>query len=141
MGRIAIRARMTYAEYIVSGLWAERRAARLEKDGGRCQGCGSSENLHVHHKTYERLGSELPDDIVTVCEVCHGFIHAEQRRTRKPLAEVTDAALALIRVSGKTEPTTWVSPAHKPPQKLHDWQRYALEGRWDEAAMARRMRP
>lgn len=27
--------------------------------------------LHVHHRTYERLGEELPEDLVVLCEVCH----------------------------------------------------------------------
>jgi hypothetical protein len=29
----------------------------------------------VHHCTYERLGEELPQDVVTVCDSCHVKIH------------------------------------------------------------------
>lgn len=132
MSRVAIPLRMTYAAYIGSDLWRERRALRLEKDGHRCQGCGSTEDLHVHHKTYERLGCELPDDTVTVCEDCHGFIHREHKRTRRrPLAEVTDAVLAQIKVSGKTQPAGWVDRPHIPRHmrvKRSDWRQDARNG-------------
>jgi len=100
MARIAVPLRMTYAEYIASSAWGARREQRLEKDARRCQGCGSEDGLHVHHRTYARLGNELPEDIITVCEICHGFIHREQERTGRPLDVVTDAVLALIRASG-----------------------------------------
>jgi hypothetical protein len=31
--------------------------------------------LHVHHYTYERLGCERDEDLVTLCETCHSELH------------------------------------------------------------------
>jgi hypothetical protein len=148
VGRIAIPLRLTYAQYIASDAWRERRAQQIEKDSRRCQGCGSTDDLHVHHRTYDRLGAEAPGDIVTVCEVCHGFIHQEQERTGHPLAEVTDAVLAQISVSGKTAPATWAAPPHTPRhlREASDWRQDARNGgtwargipRRDDALAARR---
>lgn len=44
------------------------------RDGG-CRGCGTVDNLHVHHLTYERLGRELLTDLVTLCAGCHRKQH------------------------------------------------------------------
>ena len=43
--------------------------------GSKCHCCGYREKLNVHHITYERLGEELPCDVVTVCDRCHVEIH------------------------------------------------------------------
>jgi phage terminase large subunit GpA-like protein len=105
---------MTYAEYISSDAWRIRRGQRLKKDRQRCQGCGSGDSLHVHHRCYDRLGNELPEDIITVCEICHGFIHQEQERTGRALDVVTDAVLALVRASGPSRATVRDEAAHTP---------------------------
>lgn len=148
MTRIAVPLRMTYVEYITSSAWDLRRRQRLEKDEHCCQGCGSEIGLHVHHRTYERLGNELPDDIITVCEICHGFIHREQERTGGMLATVTDAALALIRASGPASGPVRDEVPHTPrhAREPSGWRRDVRGGgTWaqgvperDEAAAARR---
>jgi hypothetical protein len=148
VSRVAIPLRMTYAAYISSEVWRERRVIQLENDGHRCQGCGGADDLHVHHVTYDRLGNEAPGDLVTVCEVCHGFIHREQQRSLGSLAQVTDAVLGQIRVSGKTAPSSWTVPAHTPRHMRgpSDWRQDARGGgTWarsvphrDEALAARR---
>ena len=144
MTRIAVPLRMTYAEYISSEAWRTRRRVRLKADDHRCQGCGSEDGLHVHHRTYERLGNELPDDIITVCETCHAFVHGEQARTGQPLAAVTDEVLALIRASGKSRRRPRVQPPHQ-PRHVRDWRQDSRgPGTWargvperDEVAAAR----
>ena len=47
----------------------------LERDGWRCQKCGSLENLQIHHKTKRRqLGSDFPGNLaeshLSLPEVC-----------------------------------------------------------------------
>jgi hypothetical protein len=128
--RVAAPLRMTYAEYISSDRWRDRRAERLEKDARRCQGCGSEDGLHVHHRTYERLGCELPGDIITVCETCHVFIHQEQARTGKPLDAVTDTALALIRASGPHQDAAREEIPHTPrhAREPSEWRRDSRGG-------------
>src|SRR5260370_13848674 len=95
MTRIAVPLRKTYAEYVTSEVWRTRRNQCLERDSYHCQGCGSEDDLHAHHRTYDRLGNELPDDIITICRTCHSFIHGEHSRTGQPLDVVTDAVLVL----------------------------------------------
>lgn len=53
--------------------WGALSARIRERDGGRCQICGTSHGcLQVHHLTYDRCpGHELDDDLVLLCANCH----------------------------------------------------------------------
>lgn len=65
-----------YFDYMHSNSWLTRRRKRIEMDGYRCKICGSATNLNVHHITYENLGCEPMDDLVTVCKQCHANLHS-----------------------------------------------------------------
>ena len=44
----------------------------LERDGWRCQECGSIKDLQVHHmKPRGQLGGDVMDNLITVCANCH----------------------------------------------------------------------
>lgn len=58
-----------------------RRAARL-RDGNRCVRCGSSERLSVHHAVD---GSNLLEDLVTLCSRCHRGEHAQKSPASKAI--------------------------------------------------------
>jgi len=60
-----------YMSYLRSPEWAERRRAAIARAGGRCQRCPITFGLEVHHLNYDRLGNELPDDLLVVCSDCH----------------------------------------------------------------------
>ena len=62
-------------EYLQSEAWKKIRALRLKIDGYRCAKCGTAKNLAVHHVTYERLGHEDIDDLLTLCSDCHMTLH------------------------------------------------------------------
>jgi 5-methylcytosine-specific restriction endonuclease McrA len=48
----------------------------LERDGWRCQVCGSMQNLQVHHfKFRSHSGSDVEQNLITLCEECHTRIH------------------------------------------------------------------
>ena len=64
-----------YRRYLRSPRWKEVRANAIKWANGECQFCGSCENLHVHHKRYERFGNELPDDLLVLCKPCHMRYH------------------------------------------------------------------
>ena len=52
----------------------------LQRDAWRCQVCGSSENLEVHHKEFRsQLGQDSEENLITLCVRCHGGIHASRR--------------------------------------------------------------
>jgi len=48
----------------------------LERDGWRCQVCGSSTNLQVHHLVFRsRLGADASENLITLCAACHRREH------------------------------------------------------------------
>lgn len=62
---------------MIAALRSVRRWA-LERAEKRCQVCNTDERtLHVHHRTYERVGAELPTDLIVLCDACHGVFHRE----------------------------------------------------------------
>ena len=52
----------------------------LERDGWRCQHCGSSKDLHVHHvKARSKLGHDESRNLITLCNFCHRQQHVSFR--------------------------------------------------------------
>jgi 5-methylcytosine-specific restriction endonuclease McrA len=50
----------------------------LERDGWRCQKCGSLENLQVHHKIKRsQQGNDSLQNLVTLCAYCHMHEHEQ----------------------------------------------------------------
>jgi 5-methylcytosine-specific restriction endonuclease McrA len=50
----------------------------LERDGWRCQKCGSPENLQIHHQIKRsQQGSDLLSNLVTLCAYCHMAEHGQ----------------------------------------------------------------
>lgn len=78
---LAIKARqselhnMAYELYLQTREWKAKRNRKLIQAGNRCQLCGSSHRLEVHHLTYERRGYELLEDLVVLCRDCHQKHH------------------------------------------------------------------
>lgn len=64
-----------YNGYLASPEWHARRLAVLKRDHNCCRGCNADAS-QVHHLTYERVGRELLDDLVAVCDECHEKLHA-----------------------------------------------------------------
>ena len=70
-----------YLTYLDSAEWRARRCEIIEARGAECESCGADdEMLELHHLTYERLGNELDEDLVLLCERCHR--RADRRRVR-----------------------------------------------------------
>lgn len=67
--------RSRYQDYLRSSHWRALRLKVLERDGHRCKGCRRKDRLEVHHLTYERLGRELSEDLITLCQRCHATEH------------------------------------------------------------------
>ena len=48
----------------------------LERDGWRCQVCGSMQNLQVHHlKFRSQSGGDVEQNLITLCVACHEQVH------------------------------------------------------------------
>jgi 5-methylcytosine-specific restriction endonuclease McrA len=65
---------MDYTEYLQSAQWRAIADAVLKLANGRCQRCGDPAR-EVHHKAYERLFSELLEDLEALCIHCHKLDH------------------------------------------------------------------
>lgn len=73
--------RMRYGDYLRTPHWEDVRFQAIRHANWLCEQCGRSGTgvtLHVHHKTYERLGHEKPEDLMVLCDSCHREIHAEK---------------------------------------------------------------
>jgi hypothetical protein len=67
---------MDYETYLKTPEWKYKRNQALENAYKICQKCGvSGVDLHVHHKTYERRGEELSEDLIVLCKDCHAKEH------------------------------------------------------------------
>ena len=72
-----------YAKYIASPEW-KSKSKEIKKDfGDRCRLCNRKGILHTHHRTYERLGIEHPEDLIPLCEKCHDSFHATHTYDKK----------------------------------------------------------
>ena len=65
-----------YKEYLNSPQWQRFRRQIFEQRGRRCERClKPAMVLHLHHKTYQRFGKELPEDVEILCAPCHEKEH------------------------------------------------------------------
>lgn len=70
----------TYTEYLQGKHWKGLRKTLCLKPESKCGGCSSKHHLQIHHISYDRLGKELPDDLVVLCDDCHKRVHDELDR-------------------------------------------------------------
>jgi len=48
----------------------------LQRDGWRCQQCGSRTNLQVHHMKFRsHVGTDSEENLITLCCECHERLH------------------------------------------------------------------
>lgn len=73
--RLTEEDRARYARYLQTDQWRERRSAALARAKYRCQLCSSKFTLQTHHRTYKRIGRERPEDLIVLCDRCHGKHH------------------------------------------------------------------
>jgi len=63
---------ISFAEYIKTEHWQLLRQAALKHAGYRCQLCNARGILNVHLRADENRGRESLNDVVVMCENCHG---------------------------------------------------------------------
>jgi 5-methylcytosine-specific restriction endonuclease McrA len=65
-----------YDWYInISPVWYAIRKWALARANNKCELCGSTNQLSVHHLTYNNLGKEHPEDLKVLCQNCHEKAH------------------------------------------------------------------
>ena len=68
---------MKYSDYLNTEHWKHFKSEVIRFYGASCQVCSSSDNLNVHHKTYDNRGRETFNDVVLLCRECHSKIHGK----------------------------------------------------------------
>ena len=66
---------MEYQDYLTTKHWTALKKVIKEQYSNACSLCTSSENLHVHHRSYERIGREFWGDVILLCAKCHELFH------------------------------------------------------------------
>jgi hypothetical protein len=61
-------------------LWKKRKKEIIAKKGNKCQSCGRTEYLQVHHKKQGKLSDKeyyepKDDDVIVLCRKCHYIFH------------------------------------------------------------------
>jgi 5-methylcytosine-specific restriction endonuclease McrA len=68
--------------------YAKLQRQVLERDGWRCQVCGSMQNLQVHHlKFRSHSGSDEEQNLITLCAECHERMHRKPPAARPGCTE------------------------------------------------------
>lgn len=130
--RIAELRAMPYRDYLRTPEWCQTRAAALERAGHRCSlDHTHSDHLEVHHNTYDRLGAELPSDVVVLCQACHRVHHNAYGRPRRSPAPALTNEAAATRVAHPSD--AGQSEAGRPaavgsPVRTRSWLRRILAG-------------
>jgi hypothetical protein len=87
---------LEYNRYITSAYWLARRDAYWRSHPKICQACGSGDDIQLHHQTYERVGHELDEDLVPLCQVCHSLVHQRHRERGGSLITATQRVVKSI---------------------------------------------
>ena len=81
IGRMTRATHQDYVEYLDSPEWWAQRRRALTRADDQCEQCGlHDDSLDVHHRSYLRLGHELPEDLEVLCGACHANAHAPRNR-------------------------------------------------------------
>lgn len=86
-----------YDSYMASAEWRERREEYYRSRDKVCAACGGRNQIHLHHRTYVRMGKEWDQDLLPLCENCHKQVHDFHKRHTFCLEVATDRAVGLIR--------------------------------------------
>ena len=66
--------------------YRELHRQMLERDGWRCQLCGSMQHLQVHHlKFRSQSGGDVEQNLITLCSECHEQAHRNATRRKARL--------------------------------------------------------
>lgn len=69
-----------YNRHIHSSVWKNFRKKILEERDNKCEKCGYTRRLHLHHLNYDNFGHELPEDVQVLCNTCHEKVHNKAKK-------------------------------------------------------------
>jgi len=82
-----------YQIYLSSKRWEVKRQKILERDKYLCQSCLELGATEVHHLSYDRVGCELSQDLVSLCSDCHNAITTMSRAKRVEIGDSDEMKL------------------------------------------------
>lgn len=68
-----------YLDYLKSDEWAQLKIDLFNHRGYKCERCWKTNKLHIHHKTYDNLFNEEPEDLEILCQKCHRLEHKKSK--------------------------------------------------------------
>lgn len=81
----------SYKQYLQSDHWKALRAKKLELAGRKCNRCGRTDHLEVHHLRYRRHWLDCDvNDLEVLCGNCHSN-HHEQEKIDAPFEAQAEA--------------------------------------------------
>ncbi|MCE7986188.1 MAG: hypothetical protein DYG89_33850 [Caldilinea sp. CFX5] len=104
-----------YNEYIKTEAWRQRAEAAKARAGQRCQICNRAAprvTLTVHHRTFERLGQEQPEDLTVLCRSCYELYDKNRRMPNPPTPQPAAPAAKADKASKPHRPP--LTPASPP---------------------------
>jgi hypothetical protein len=66
---------MPYPMYLLTREWNDKRERTLMRAEYQCYIFTRPQRLEVHHRSYERRGHELLEDLAVLCRICHQNHH------------------------------------------------------------------
>ena len=72
-----------YIDYIKSKEWKKVRLGLFKLRGKKCEKCGQTKLIHVHHLTYKNLFNEKPEDLQILCKKHHEDAHGRKFKKYK----------------------------------------------------------
>lgn len=69
--------------YYLTEHWQSVKQRYYKRHPYECNKCGKTWGLHLHHKTYERLGRERDSDLMYLCRNCHQRLHTKERKAAR----------------------------------------------------------
>jgi len=70
---------MKYSDYLKTKHWENVRRQVLDAYEHACSFCCAKDDIHVHHRTYKRIGNEHWGDLVVLCKECHAVFHLNRK--------------------------------------------------------------
>ena len=113
--KIAKKRHVNYYAYLKSPEWKRKKFEIEQSARYKCQVCNKGKSqaiLNVHHRTYERLGCELPSDLIVLCRECHALYHG------KLLPPQNEAQQSVQRTGGESGQQSLFSAGEVLPAKV-----------------------
>lgn len=99
-----------------SSEWAQRKRRYWLEHDRRCAACGTEQDIHLHHLSYEHMGSEPDEDLLPLCATHHDHVHRHHRLSGGgDLRDATRYVLAELHERRLRQPQAPPRPAGTPP--------------------------